>query len=126
MNRLLCAVLATGACLAIAGCGTLISTRPPSCDGYARRPLNRSLWDWETAKLAAATSVSVTGSIKATAAPEAVSAMDRLSLKAPKRLATSNTTGGAGHPGSIKPSSKAAAQASGPVYDVAGSYGRCG
>jgi len=84
------------------------------------------LWDWETAKLAAATSVSVTGSIKATAAPEAVSAMDRLSLKAPKRLATSNTTGGAGHPGSIEPSSKAAAQVRGPVYDLAGSYGRCG
>ncbi|WP_108523141.1 type IV secretion pathway protein [Bradyrhizobium algeriense] len=28
--------------------GCAISKAPPSCDGLARRPLNRSLWDWET------------------------------------------------------------------------------
>ena len=125
MTRLLCAVLATGACLAIAGCGTLVSIRPPSCDGYARRPLNRSLWDWETAKLTAAASVPVTGSVHAAAAPEAPAA-GNLSLKTPKQSDTSTMTVGAGHPGSTKPSAKAAAQAHGPVYDVAGSYGRCG
>jgi type IV secretion system protein VirB7 len=126
MIRLLCAVLATGACLAIAGCGTLVSIRPPSCDGYARRPLNRSLWDWETAKLTAAASVSGTGSVHAAAVPEA-STMGSRSLKTSERVDTSIMTVGAGrHPGATKPSSQAATQARAPVYDVAGSYGRCG
>jgi len=38
-------------CLAatpLAGCAN-ISSAPPSCDGMARRPLNRSMWDWENA-----------------------------------------------------------------------------
>ena len=125
MIRLLCAVLATGACLAIAGCGTLVSIRPPSCDGYARRPLNRSLWDWETAKLTAAASVPVTGSVHATAVPEA-STTGSLPLKTSERVDTSIRTVGAGHSGATKPSSQTAAQARAPVYDVAGSYGRCG
>ena len=125
MTRLLCAVLATGACLAIAGCGTLVSIRPPSCDGYARRPLNRSLWDWETAKLTAATSVPGTGSVHAAAVPEA-STTGSLPLKTSERVDTSIRTVGAGHSGATKPSSQTAAQARAPVYDVAGSYGRCG
>jgi type IV secretion system protein VirB7 len=125
MTRLLCAVLAIGACLAIAGCGTLVSIRPPSCDGYARRPLNRSLWDWETAKLTAAASVSGTGSVHAAAVPEA-SATGSRSLKTSERVDTSIRMVGAGHPGATKPSSQTAAQARAPVYDVAGSYGRCG
>src|SRR4051812_45545817 len=98
MTRLLCAVLAIGAFLAIAGCGTLVSIRPPSCDGYARRPLNRSLWDWETAKLTAAASVSRTGSVHAAAAPEA-SATGSVPLKTSERGDTSIMTVSAGHPG---------------------------
>ncbi|ABQ39889.1 putative Type Four secretion pathway protein AvhB7 (plasmid) [Bradyrhizobium sp. BTAi1] len=31
----------------LGGCASW-SKGPPSCDGQARRPLNRSLWDWET------------------------------------------------------------------------------
>jgi type IV secretion system protein VirB7 len=31
----------------LGGCA-IWSKEPPSCDGLARRPLNRSLWDWET------------------------------------------------------------------------------
>lgn len=30
----------------LGGCA-IWSKAPPSCDGLARRPLNRSLWDWE-------------------------------------------------------------------------------
>ena len=35
----------------LSGCATFASP-PPSCDGFARRPLNRSLWDWEGTALA--------------------------------------------------------------------------
>ena len=31
----------------LGGCA-IWSKEPPSCDGLARRPLNRSLWDWES------------------------------------------------------------------------------
>ncbi len=31
----------------LGGCASW-SKAPPSCDGAARRPLNRSLWDWES------------------------------------------------------------------------------
>ncbi len=31
----------------LGGCASFLSA-PPTCDGLARRPLNRSLWDWET------------------------------------------------------------------------------
>ncbi|MDH6261705.1 type IV secretion pathway protein [Bradyrhizobium sp. BR13661] len=39
---LLVSVMACG----LGGCASW-SKAPPSCDGSARRPLNRSLWDWE-------------------------------------------------------------------------------
>jgi type IV secretion system protein VirB7 len=32
----------------LSACASL-SSAPASCDGLARRPLNRSLWDWENA-----------------------------------------------------------------------------
>jgi type IV secretion system protein VirB7 len=32
---------------ALAACSTLNGAVAPSCDGGSRRPLNRSLWDWE-------------------------------------------------------------------------------
>ena len=33
----------------LSGCATL--TYPlPKCDGYSKRPLNRSMWDWEAGK----------------------------------------------------------------------------
>src|SRR3954467_9742936 len=35
----------------VVGCASLTGPRgAPSCDGYSRRPLNRSMWDWENAK----------------------------------------------------------------------------
>lgn len=33
----------------VSGCATL-SYPLPKCDGYAKRPLNRSMWDWDGAK----------------------------------------------------------------------------
>lgn len=33
----------------LSGCATL-SYPLPKCDGYAKRPLNRSMWDWEADK----------------------------------------------------------------------------
>lgn len=41
--------------LALAGCASITGpSSAPSCDGYSRRPLNRSMWEWEGAKTAAA------------------------------------------------------------------------
>ncbi|MBG0792483.1 hypothetical protein IYY11_03395 [Methylocystis sp. H62] len=34
----------------LGGCASLTGAGAPSCDGSARRPLNRSLWEWESAK----------------------------------------------------------------------------
>ncbi len=34
----------------LGGCASLTGASAPSCDGFARRPLNRSLWEWESAK----------------------------------------------------------------------------
>jgi type IV secretion system protein VirB7 len=50
LHRLLM-ILLTG--FSVAGCATLTGQSAPSCDGYNRRPLNRSMWDWENAKPAA-------------------------------------------------------------------------
>jgi len=33
----------------LSGCTTL-SYPLPKCDGYAKRPLNRSMWDWDAGK----------------------------------------------------------------------------
>lgn len=33
----------------LTGCASLTGASAPSCDGSTRRPLNRSLWDWENA-----------------------------------------------------------------------------
>ena len=39
--------------LALSGCATIIGpSAAPSCDGYSRRPLNPSMWDFEQASLA--------------------------------------------------------------------------
>ena len=36
---------------ALAGCAGLTGpSAAPSCDGYSRRPLNRSMWDWDKPK----------------------------------------------------------------------------
>lgn len=47
MHRIMMAslvVVATGC----GGCTSVMGPTPaPSCDGGARRPLNRSMWDWE-------------------------------------------------------------------------------
>ena len=46
MCRLLVLILTTSA---LAGCAAL-SYPLPKCDGYAKRPLNRSMWEWEDGK----------------------------------------------------------------------------
>ena len=39
--------------LALSGCATIIGpSAAPSCDGYSRRPLNPSMWNFEEAALA--------------------------------------------------------------------------
>lgn len=35
-----------GLLAAVSGCATL-NYPLPKCDGYAKRPLNRSMWDWD-------------------------------------------------------------------------------
>jgi type IV secretion system protein VirB7 len=47
------AFLALAAAAAISGCASLTAASAPSCDGSARRPLNRSLWAWENTRLIA-------------------------------------------------------------------------
>lgn len=42
MIRIVLSLLLTG----IVGCGS-ISHPLPKCDGYSRRPLNRSMWQWQ-------------------------------------------------------------------------------
>jgi type IV secretion system protein VirB7 len=44
MNRILVSLLLTAS---LTGCGS-ISHPLPKCDGYSRRPLNRSMWQWES------------------------------------------------------------------------------
>lgn len=46
MCRLLVLILTASV---LAGCATL-SYPLPKCDGYAKRPLNRSMWEWEGGK----------------------------------------------------------------------------
>ncbi len=41
--------------LQLGGCASVLH-RPPSCDGAARRPMNRSMWDWEAGRPVAASS----------------------------------------------------------------------
>lgn len=38
-----------GLMVVVSGCATL-SYPLPKCDGYAKRPLNRSMWDWDAGK----------------------------------------------------------------------------
>jgi type IV secretion system protein VirB7 len=44
------AFLALAIASPLSGCASLTGASAPSCDGSARRPLNRSLWDWENAQ----------------------------------------------------------------------------
>ncbi|GAA3102262.1 hypothetical protein GCM10010520_54250 [Rhizobium viscosum] len=44
MIRILLSLLLT---VGLTGCGS-ISHSLPKCDGYSRRPLNRSMWQWES------------------------------------------------------------------------------
>jgi type IV secretion system protein VirB7 len=34
--------------LTLTGCATLSKGKAPSCSGYEQRPLNRSMWDWQS------------------------------------------------------------------------------
>lgn len=64
----------------LGGCASL--TYPlPKCDGYARRPLNRSMWEWEgDSKLkqqqSNASSSSVTPFVEEDKKPEAFASFD--------------------------------------------------
>ncbi len=42
-------ILALALATPLTGCASLMGASAPSCDGWTRRPLNRSLWDWENA-----------------------------------------------------------------------------
>ena len=47
--RIVRVVTMVGMLVAVLGCATL-SYPLPKCDGYAKRPLNRSMWDWDADK----------------------------------------------------------------------------
>jgi type IV secretion system protein VirB7 len=50
MNRIAMLILVAAA-TGLGGCTSVLGPTPaPSCDGGARRPLNRSMWDWEAAR----------------------------------------------------------------------------
>ena len=86
-------------CLAatpLAGCAN-ISSAPPSCDGMARRPLNRSMWDWENAPAATSPSLPL---------------MRRADAGSPMRVAKETDD-------AIK------ARRHLPRFDIAASYGAC-
>src|SRR5215204_3449039 len=106
MVRFGCAALLVGAGLALGGCSTLGPTPPPSCDGYARRPLNRSLWNWE-AGLAAP--------------PPAAAPIQRLGAGKPKEAPGAVAT----RPPRGKTPSDQQAQVRPRAFDVAGSYAAC-
>ena len=115
MVRFGCAALVVGAGLALGGCGTLSPTAPPSCDGYARRPLNRSLWNWE-AGLAAPPPPDVV--------PTTVFARPVQRLGAGKPSGTAPTVVADPSPRGGAPSDQQA-HARPRAFDVAGSYAAC-
>ena len=51
MSKLRIIVL-IGLVFAVSGCASL-SYPLPKCDGYTKRPLNRSMWDWDANKTGA-------------------------------------------------------------------------
>lgn len=59
----------------LGGCATF-SSAPPTCDGLARRPLNRSLWDWEGAPQALGSVPSSPIRAAETGRPNATSALN--------------------------------------------------
>jgi type IV secretion system protein VirB7 len=60
----------------LGGCATF-SSAPPTCDGFARRPLNRSLWDWEGAPQALGSVPSLPIRTAETGRPNAPNALNR-------------------------------------------------
>src|SRR4051812_858730 len=115
MIRFGCAALVVGAGLALGGCSTLGPTAAPSCDGYARRPLNRSLWNWE-AGLAAPRPPDV--------APAPVFAQPVQRLGAGKPIGATPTVIADPSPRGGVPSDQQA-QVQLRAFDVAGSYAAC-
>jgi type IV secretion system protein VirB7 len=98
------AFLALALATPLTGCASLMGASAPSCDGSARRPLNRSLWDWENAR------------------PIAVAPIE---APAPAPLPSSS-----GEPiirkGDIDRAHASERTAALPVFDIAASTGRCG
>ena len=75
MNRIMMASLVVVA-TELGGCTSVMGPTPaPSCDGGTRRPLNRSMWDWEATRpgapvASAITPVPVEGSASASGHPD--------------------------------------------------------
>lgn len=75
MKRITTLILVAAAA-GLGGCTSVLGPTPaPSCDGGARRPLNRSLWDWENARpvAAVASPVAADADLAAQAGPPAPS-----------------------------------------------------
>ncbi|MBM3578147.1 MAG: hypothetical protein FJX40_10905 [Alphaproteobacteria bacterium] len=89
----------------LGGCASLTGSQAPSCDGAARRPLNRSLWNWESASPIAA------APIEAPAPPPVPPAREGEPLI---------------RKGEIGPAQSVARAAARPVFDIAASTRRCG
>ena len=99
------AFLALALATSVSGCASLTGAQAPSCDGSARRPLNRSLWDWESAKPIAA-------------AP----------IETPAPASVPPPSGGEPiiRKGEMGRAQRNARAASLPVFDIAASTQRCG
>ena len=111
MVRVLIILLATSPVLG--ACATLTGSAHPACNGGSRRPLNRSLWDWEgQGAVATATPPA------ATATPQDEEPLMRKSEGAPAGARVVESTR------SLRPA-HGARVAAGPAIDVAGSFRSC-
>ncbi|MBM3552976.1 MAG: type IV secretion pathway protein [Alphaproteobacteria bacterium] len=81
----------------LGGCSGF-SSAPPSCDGMARRPLNRSMWDWENVPASA---------------PPSLPLMRRADAESPLRVAKATNDAIKAHPHP-------------PRFDIAASTRACG
>lgn len=102
-------IIAASVCgLALAGCASITGPRPaPACDGYSRRPLNRSMWEWESVN-----PVAPAVATPALASPEPADA----ALPAPAAPLMRESEAREGAPGKV---------VSSPRFDIAASLASC-
>lgn len=86
MSRMLLSLLLIAS---LAGCGS-ISHPLPKCDGYSRRPLNRSMWQWEDNKK---TDRSTTGAVDADPTSRAAAFAEEPATKTPVAFAQFDVAG---------------------------------